>query len=155
MSPSQVTHTDVALEIDIEECLGCGACESACPQGAVSQGSEFPVVYEVDPLLCNDCQRCLVVCPVAGLVADANWAVCHGRGCPLSSSRYSGIECSEGRRRCPVCASVLWRAPGQEWTCRVCAAANDGTRVASCPKVKRAQRLFTDACPAERHVDRS
>ena len=91
----------MALEIDIEECLGCGACESACPQGAVSQGGAFPVSYEVDPLLCNDCQQCLVVCPVDGLLPDADWTVCHGRGCPLSSSRYAGTECSEGRDVCP------------------------------------------------------
>jgi ferredoxin len=137
----------MSLEIDIEECLGCGACESACPQGAVTQGSDFPVIYEVDPLLCNDCQKCLVVCPVDGLVADADWAVCHGRGCPLSSSRYTGTECSEGRQVCPSCGSVLWRVEGDDWMCRVCAAAANGSRPASCPKVKRARRLIAGVSP--------
>ncbi|MGA2931687.1 MAG: 4Fe-4S dicluster domain-containing protein [Acidimicrobiales bacterium] len=135
----------MALEIDIEECLGCGACESACPQGAVTQGGDFPVIYEVDPLLCNDCQQCLVVCPVDGLVADADWTVCHGRGCPLSSNRYADTECSEGRQVCPTCGSMLWRVEGGDWTCRVCVAAANGSRVASCPKVKRAHRLLAGA----------
>lgn len=135
----------MALEIDIEECLGCGACESACPRGAVAQGSGFPVAYEVDPLRCNDCQRCLVVCPVDGLIADADWAVCHGHGCPLSSGRYAGTECSEGQEVCPTCGSVLWRAGGGEWMCPVCVAAAAGTRSASCPKVKRARRLIAGA----------
>lgn len=135
----------MALEIDIEECLGCGACESACPQGAVTQGGDFPVIYEVDPLLCNDCQKCLVVCPVDGLVTDADWTVCHGRGCPLSSSRYADTECSEGRQVCPTCGSMLWRVEGGDWTCRVCVAAANGSRVASCPKVKRAHRLLAGA----------
>ncbi len=135
----------MALEIDIEECLGCGACESACPQGAVTQGGDFPVIYEVDPLLCNDCQKCLAVCPVDGLVTDADWTVCHGRGCPLSSSRYADTECSEGRQVCPTCGSMLWRVEGGDWTCRVCVAAANGSRVASCPKVKRAHRLLAGA----------
>jgi len=138
----------VALEIDDTECLGCGACESACPQGAVTQGDGFPVAYEVDPLLCNDCQKCLVVCPVDGLVASADWAVCHGHGCPLSSSRYASVECSEGRDLCPTCGSVLWRMGDGPWECRVCAAAADGSRAASCPKVKRSLRLLAVSAQA-------
>ncbi len=136
----------MALEIDLEECLGCGACESACPQGAVSQGGDFPVAYVIDPLLCNDCQRCLVVCPVDGLVSDPDWAVCHGRGCPLSSRRYADTECSEGREVCPTCGSMLWRSVGGEWACRTCAAvAEGGAAPASCPKVRRARRLVVAA----------
>lgn len=137
----------MAFEIDLEECLGCGACESACPPGAITQGGDFPVAYVVDPLLCNDCERCLVVCPVEGLVPDAAWAVCHGRGCPLSSGRYAGTECSEGRATCPTCGSVLWRVDGAAWECRVCKAAAAGTRTAACPKVRRAQRRLTGAAP--------
>ncbi len=139
----------MALEIDVAECLGCGACESACPQGAIRQGEAFPVAYEVDPLLCNDCARCLTVCPVEGLVADPQWAVCHGHGCPLSSQRYAGVECSEGRDRCPDCGSVRWRSGDGPWECRACAATADGGRAAGCPKVRRFRRL-TAAGPSGR-----
>ncbi len=132
----------MTLRVDDTECLGCGACEFACPSGAISQSTGFPVAYVVDPLLCNDCDECLSVCPVDGLVHDESWAVCHGRGCPLSSRRYAGWECSEGRDRCPACGSMLWRAPLGEWTCSSCRTVEDGTvRGASCPKVRKAARL--------------
>ncbi|MGO9029160.1 MAG: indolepyruvate ferredoxin oxidoreductase subunit alpha [Acidimicrobiales bacterium] len=136
----------MSLQVDEDECLGCGACESACPTGAISQTTGFPVVYVIDPLLCNDCMQCTEICPVDGLVGDDAWAVCHGRGCPLSSKRYAGWECSEGRRRCEACGSMLWRAPGGEWACTACQAdAAGGGRRASCPKVRRACRLAVDA----------
>lgn len=139
----------MALEIDAAECLGCGACESACPPGAVSQGIGFPVAYEVDPLLCNDCRQCLPVCPVDGLVADPAWAVCHGRGCPLSSHRYEGVECSEGRTPCPTCGSVLWRSPGADWECRSCVSGTGGSvPTAGCPKVRRFRRIASTTAGA-------
>ncbi len=132
----------MSLRVDEAECLGCGACEFACATGAISQSAGFPVAYVVDPLLCNDCDRCLDVCPVDGLVPDEGWAVCHGRGCPLSSKRYADWECSEGRERCRACGSMLWRAPGGSWECRTCRTVGDGTvRGATCPKVRRAARL--------------
>lgn len=132
----------MAIVVDEHECLGCGACESACPRGAISQSTGFPVMYLVDPLRCNDCNECLEVCPVTGLILDSAWAVCHGRGCPLASHRYAGWECSEGTTRCEQCGAMLWRAPGGEWACHACAAARqDGAHAASCPKSRRAARL--------------
>src|SRR5664280_397591 len=98
-------------------------------------------------LLGNDCSRCLAVCPVDGLVVDSSWVVCHGRGCPLSSKRYAGWECSEGQERCEACGSMLWREPGGEWGCSSCrTTVEEGARHASCPKVRKAARLA--AAPA-------
>ena len=85
----------MARSIDLAECIGCGACESACPQEAVSQSETFPVTYRVDPLLCNDCERCESLCPVDGFTIADGWAICHARGlsslfAPLRGGRVLG-----------------------------------------------------------------
>ena len=130
----------MARSIDLAECIGCGACESACPQEAVSQSEAFPVTYRVDPLLCNDCERCESLCPVDGFTIADGWAICHAKGCPLSSHRYEGVECSEGQSSCPTCGSVLWRRPGEAWSCVACEAKSAGRPLAGCPKIRRAAR---------------
>ena len=54
-----------------EDCISCGACESVCPNQAISQGPEF---YEIDPNKCKECegsydtQQCASVCPVDACV---------------------------------------------------------------------------------------
>lgn len=130
----------MALRITAE-CFGCGGCEFGCAQGAIHQTDGFPVVYEIDPLLCNDCGACLALCPVRAFEVDTAWAVCEGRGCPLSSKRYAGWQCTQGAWRCAECGSMVWRAPDSDvWVCRRCALA-DGEHAAICPKVRKAELL--------------
>jgi NAD-dependent dihydropyrimidine dehydrogenase PreA subunit len=140
----------VALRI-IYACIGCGACEFGCPQGAISQSDGFPVVYVIDPLMCNDCEECVPLCPVYAFETDPAWAVCEGRGCPLSSKRYADWQCTQGAERCATCGSMLWRAPGSDaWICRRCDLAA-GEYGASCPKVKKAGLLALQAAEAPTH----
>lgn len=133
----------MALQVN-ERCIGCGACESACSQGAISQAETFPVIYLVDPMRCNDCMDCVTVCPIDALVPDPRWAVCFGRGCPLGSSRFQGWECSQGNERCPDCSSMMWREPGGAWVCSVCRL-GEGAHGAHCPKPAVARRLISAA----------
>ncbi len=50
-----------------EDCISCGACESVCPNEAISQGAEY---YEINASKCKECegsfdtQQCAAVCPV-------------------------------------------------------------------------------------------
>lgn len=50
-----------------EECINCDVCESACPNQAISVGSEY---YIIDPNRCTECvghfdePQCKLVCPV-------------------------------------------------------------------------------------------
>jgi ferredoxin len=50
-----------------EECISCGACESECPNEAISAGDD---AYVIDAGKCDECAGrdnvgCVDVCPVA------------------------------------------------------------------------------------------
>lgn len=42
-----------------DKCINCGACESTCPNGAISEGPER---YVIDPQKCDDCGSCVDIC---------------------------------------------------------------------------------------------
>lgn len=50
-----------------EDCISCGACESECPNEAISEGD---TTYVIDPKKCTECvgafesSKCAEVCPV-------------------------------------------------------------------------------------------
>jgi ferredoxin len=56
-----------------EECINCGACESECPNEAISPGDE---IYIINPDLCTECvgffdePQCVEVCPVDCIIPD-------------------------------------------------------------------------------------
>lgn len=46
-------------------CVGCGTCESACPEECISFSLEHDGQYrpQIDPVLCTNCGKCFRVCP--------------------------------------------------------------------------------------------
>jgi ferredoxin len=56
-----------------EDCIACAACESECPNEAISEGDEY---FVIDADKCTECvgfystQQCADVCPVEACVPD-------------------------------------------------------------------------------------
>jgi len=58
----------MALKIN-DECISCGACQSECPNDAISEGDNH---YEIDAAKCTECDggdpKCQAVCPTESCV---------------------------------------------------------------------------------------
>jgi len=56
-----------------DECISCAACESECPNQAISEGDEY---FVIEASKCTECvgffdsQQCAAVCPVDACQAD-------------------------------------------------------------------------------------
>jgi ferredoxin len=56
-----------------DECISCGACETECPNEAISEGE---TIYIIDPDRCTECvgaadsSKCADICPVGAPVPD-------------------------------------------------------------------------------------
>ena len=51
----------MAYKINKDKCIRCGACEGACPVGAIFYKDGR---YEIDPKKCIECGLCNSICPV-------------------------------------------------------------------------------------------
>jgi len=55
----------MAVKVDADTCIGCGACVGTCPVQALEMTSAGKV--KVDPDVCVDCGACVGGCPVNAL----------------------------------------------------------------------------------------
>ena len=56
----------MAVVVNKEECIGCGACEPSCPFGAINMEDSKAVITEA----CTQCGACIDVCPVSAIVRE-------------------------------------------------------------------------------------
>ncbi|HNZ06677.1 MAG: 4Fe-4S binding protein [Candidatus Cloacimonetes bacterium] len=54
----------MAVKIDKETCIGCGACVDVCPVSALSMEDGKAVC---DENACIDCGACIGTCPVSAI----------------------------------------------------------------------------------------
>ena len=51
--------------VNKEVCIGCGACISMCPVGAIKFDEDGKA--KIDPEICIKCKTCEGVCPVSAI----------------------------------------------------------------------------------------
>ena len=54
----------MAYKIDVDTCVGCGACEGTCPASAIIPKDGK---YEIEAGKCVDCGACEGSCPVTAI----------------------------------------------------------------------------------------
>ena len=65
----------MALTINSEECSSCGACETECPNEAISEGDS---AYVINADLCTECvgffaePQCVGTCPTDSIGPDTS-----------------------------------------------------------------------------------
>ncbi|HHX07051.1 MAG TPA: 4Fe-4S binding protein [Erysipelothrix sp.] len=53
------------VRVDQDTCIGCEACISVCPTGALSMNADGKAECEVD--MCIDCEACIPTCPTQAI----------------------------------------------------------------------------------------
>jgi len=73
LSPSQRKHVQVTVNIPMDKCPTCRACELKCPPGAIKMRKTFEGCISIDQSKCPEgCQDCVDVCPIKGTLTMAN-----------------------------------------------------------------------------------
>lgn len=58
----------MAIQIDEEECVGCGSCEEACPESIIEMQDDVARLTSEDD--CVECGACVDACPSECITLD-------------------------------------------------------------------------------------
>lgn len=59
----------MSIQIDVEECIGCGACVPTCEHDAITL-DDADAIAVVDDENCTDCGDCIELCPVDAILEE-------------------------------------------------------------------------------------
>jgi len=57
------------LSLNVDECVGCGLCETVCPHGVFEMNERK--AYLADKDACMECGACALNCPTKALAVDS------------------------------------------------------------------------------------
>jgi MinD superfamily P-loop ATPase len=89
--------------VDQELCAHCGTCADACRFDAfrVTIGDDGTSYYTVDPLACEGCTLCTLVCPLEGITMQAHesgtWCIAETDYAPMVHASLSVGEGNSGK----------------------------------------------------------
>jgi NADH:ubiquinone oxidoreductase subunit F (NADH-binding)/NAD-dependent dihydropyrimidine dehydrogenase PreA subunit len=66
--PAGVCRALVCFSIDMEKCIGCGACKKICTEDAIE--GELKETYLIDPVKCVQCGLCKDVCKFDAIIVS-------------------------------------------------------------------------------------
>jgi electron transfer flavoprotein alpha subunit len=72
----------MAVVVNKEECIGCGACVSTCPFGAIVMEEDKAVITEA----CTACGACVDVCPVGAIIREVE-----EKTVAMDKNEYKGV----------------------------------------------------------------
>ncbi|MBQ1267603.1 MAG: 4Fe-4S binding protein [Proteobacteria bacterium] len=58
----------MAVKVDHDKCVGCGACEGGCPAEAIKVNDDGKAVCDADA--CVGCLACIDNCPCGAIEED-------------------------------------------------------------------------------------
>jgi MinD superfamily P-loop ATPase len=88
--------------IDVQACIGCGACAENCHFGAISCDEET-ATCQIDELVCEGCGMCHYVCDVEAVNVNTRpnvvgqWYVSNTHWGPMVHARLAIAEENSGR----------------------------------------------------------
>jgi Fe-S-cluster-containing hydrogenase component 2 len=79
------------MQVNAEQCTGCGACVEICPNGAIQLSEGIAVL---DQAACTQCQSCVDACPI-GAITAIELPVAVPKPAAVQSVREAEIEVAE------------------------------------------------------------
>ncbi len=125
--------------IESAKCVVCGQCARACHFNAIMKDGPDngmgEATYRVDPLACEGCGLCPMVCPVQAIVAEPNvtgrWYVSSTQWGPMAHARLGIAEENSGR----LVAQVRRRAAELAEETSLARIIGDGPPGTGCPVI--------------------